>query len=89
MAQHSGLQLREPLAAAGAAGRDRGLVTDQHAAAAGEDRRAAGQACTVLRADAGGRTPDARAVRSAAAADRDAAASSKLATRHNAGKLNR
>ena len=78
MAEHSRLQPGKPLAAAGSAGRDRRLVTDQRAAAAGEDWRAAGQACTVLLADAGGRTPDARAVRSDAAADRYAAASGKL-----------
>ena len=78
MAQHSCLQPWEPLAATGSAGRDRGLVADQRAAEAGENGWATGIACKVLLADAGGRTPDARAVRSDAAADRDAAASGKL-----------
>src|ERR1035437_7326412 len=80
MAEHCCLQPRELVAAAGSAGRDRRLVADQRAAAAGEDRRADGQACTVLLADAGGRAHDARAVRSDASADRDAAASGKLTT---------
>ena len=76
-------------AAAGSAGRDRRLVADQRAAEAGENGWATGKACPVLLADAGGRTPDARAFRSDAAADRDAAASVKLMANRNAGKLNR
>jgi hypothetical protein len=67
-------------AAAGSAGRDRRLVADQRAAEAGENGWATGKACPVLLADAGGRTPDARAFRSDAAADRDTAASGKLTT---------
>jgi hypothetical protein len=70
MAQHSYLQPWEPLAA-GAAGRDRRLVADQHAAEAGKDWWwATRKACPVLLADADGRTPDARAVCGEAAADR-------------------
>ena len=60
------------------AGRDRRLVADQRAAEAGENGWASRKACPVPLADAGGRAPDARAVHSDAAADRDAAASGKL-----------
>ena len=88
MAQHSRSQPGQPLEAAGTAGRDRRLVADQPAAEAGKDRWAIGEARAVLLADAGGRTPDARAVRSAAA-DRDVAASGKLTAGGNARKSNR
>ena len=52
---------------------DRELVADQLAAAVGEDRRTAGQACTLLLAAAGGEPSDAAAVWRHAAEDRDAA----------------
>jgi len=52
--------------------RDRRLVSDQPSAEVGEDGRAAGEACAVLLADAGGGTPDANTVRG------DVAASGKL-----------
>jgi hypothetical protein len=42
----------------GTAEEDRGLVADQLATTAGEDRRQAGQACPVLLADAGGEPSD-------------------------------
>ena len=58
MAQHSGLQPGESVSTAGAAERNRNVVVDQLAAAAGEDRRTVGKARAVLLADAGGRTPD-------------------------------
>src|SRR5260370_241105 len=61
MAEPDRLQLRKPLAAAGAARENRELVAYQLAAAAGEDRRPADQARPVLLADAGrepSHTPD-------------------------------
>jgi len=57
MAQHSRLQPRQPVAAAGAAEGDRIVVGHQLAAAAGEDRRSVDRACSLLLAIAGGRTP--------------------------------
>ena len=78
MAQHFGLQPGQPVAAAGPASRDRRLVSDQPAAAVGEDGRAAGKACAVLLDDAGGRTFDANTVRGDVTQDRDVAASGKL-----------
>ena len=52
------LQLGKPVAAAGATGEDRELVTDQLAATAGEDRRQVGQARPALLANAGWEPPD-------------------------------
>jgi hypothetical protein len=57
------VQPGEPVAAAGAAEEDRELVAYQLAAAAGEDRVQAGQARTVLLADAGREPPHAAALR--------------------------
>jgi len=54
------------------------LVADQLAAAVGEDGRAAGKACAVLLADAGGRTFDAHTVRGDVTQDRVVAAAGKL-----------
>ena len=62
VAERDGLQLGQPLAAAGAAEEDRQLVADQFAAAAGEDGRPVGQARAVLLADAGGERTDAAVV---------------------------
>ena len=53
------LQLRQPMATAGAAQRDRALVTDQPAAAPGEDRWPSDKARPVLLAVAGGESSDA------------------------------
>jgi len=77
-AEPAGLQPGEFVVAAGVTPANRELVADQLAAAASEDRRTAGQTCALLLAIAGGRTPDARAVRSDAGSDRAAAASGKL-----------
>jgi hypothetical protein len=54
------------------------LVSDQFAAAVGEDGRTTGKACAVLLADAGGRTPDESTVLGEVAQDRAVAASGKL-----------
>ena len=78
MAQHSRLQPGKPVAAAGAAKGNRKVVAYQPSAEAGEDGRAVGEARAVLLADAGGRVPDARAVRSNVATDCDVAPSGKL-----------
>ena len=89
MAQHSRLQLGKPVAETGSAEGDRVVVLDELAAEAGEDGRAVGEARAVLLADAGGRAPDARAVRSNVATDRDVAASGELRTDRKAGNSNR
>jgi len=47
----------------GAAPRNRELVAEKSAATAGEDRGAAGEACPLLLASAGGRTSESAAVR--------------------------
>jgi hypothetical protein len=57
------------------------LVFDQPAAAVGEDWRAAGKACAVLLADAGGRIPDESTVLGDAAQNCAVADSGKLADR--------
>ena len=48
------------------------MVADELATTTGEDRGAAGEACSLLLAIAGGRTPDAAAVQSDAGPDRAA-----------------
>jgi hypothetical protein len=58
VAERDGLQLGQPLAAAGAAEEDRQLVAYEFAAAAGENRRPVGEARAVLLADAGGERTD-------------------------------
>ena len=78
MAQHSRLQPGEPVAAVGSARRNRGLVSDQSVVTVYQDRRAVGEACAVLLADAGGRAPDASAVCCDDATDRAVAPSGKL-----------
>ena len=77
------------VAEAGAAKGNRKVVAYQPSAEAGEDGRAVGEARAVLLADAGGRAPDARAVRSNVATDRDVAASGELRTDREASKSNR
>ena len=81
MAQSDRLQPRQLMAAAGAAGKDRQLVADQLAAAAGEDRRPAGQTWPISLASVGGEPPDAAAVRGLAATNRVAARASWVAER--------
>jgi hypothetical protein len=76
-------------AAVGFTGRDRGLVTDQPAAAVGEDGKMAGKACAEVLVDSAGKAPDARAFRGDIATDRDVAASGKLTSDHNVSKSNR
>jgi hypothetical protein len=61
-AEPAGLQLGEPVAAAGVAQANRELVADQLAAAVGEDRRASGEARPVLLAAVGGEPSDAAAL---------------------------
>src|ERR1019366_7087386 len=68
----AGLQPGEFVAAADFAQANRKLGADQLATATGEDRRAAGQTCSLLLAFAGGRTSDAAAVRGDAGPDRAA-----------------
>src|ERR1017187_9119582 len=74
-AEPAGLQPGEFVAAAGAAQANRELVADQLAAAAGEDRWTAGEACPLLLAFAGGEPSDETAFWKYGAADRDALAS--------------
>ena len=78
MAQHSGLQPGESVAEAGPSSRHLRLVSDQFAAAVGEDGRATGKACAVLLDDVGGRTPDANQILSNVAKDCAVASSGKL-----------
>jgi hypothetical protein len=66
----AGLHLGQFVAAGGVAQVNRELVADQLAAAAGEDRRTAGQTCALPLATAAGRTSDAAAVRGDAGSDR-------------------
>jgi hypothetical protein len=57
------------LSAAGITKKDRQLVLDESPAAAGEDRREAGETCPLLLAIVGRESSDAAAVRSDGAAD--------------------
>ena len=75
----AGLQPGEFVPAAGATPANRELVADESAAAAGEDRRTAGQTCALLLAIVGGRTSDEAAVWEYGAADRGAVASGGIA----------
>ena len=68
----------EPVAEAGSSSRHLRLVSDQFAAAVGEDGRTTGKACAVLLADAGGRTPHESTVLGDVAQNRAVAASGKL-----------
>jgi len=78
VAQHSGLQPGESVAPVDSADRHRRLVADQFAAAGGEDRRSAGEACAVLLADAGRGTFDENTVLGDVAQNRVVASSCKL-----------
>jgi hypothetical protein len=62
MAEYNRVQPRQLVAAAGAAEEYRHVVTDQPAAAAGEDRWPLAQRCALLLAAAGAESPDAAAV---------------------------
>ncbi len=73
------LQCRQHMAAAGAADRDRPLVADQLAAAAGENRRTVDQARPVLLATLGGPPSHSLAVCRHAAQDRGAAVAGGIA----------
>ena len=78
MVERDRLQPGQPVTAAGVAGADRHLVADQLAAATGENRRAAHQACPVLLVAAGGESSDATAFWQHAEEDRDAAVASGI-----------
>jgi hypothetical protein len=69
------------VAAAGTAEEDRSLVADQRAVAVGQDRWARGETCPVLLALAGRGASDEASVRSDAAEDLGAAATSGIAKR--------
>jgi len=69
-AEPVGLQPGKPVAAAGVAEANRELVTDESAAAAGEDGRTASETCALLLVAAGGRTSDAAAIQGHAGPDR-------------------
>jgi len=68
-AEPAGLQSGQFVAAADAAPTNRELVSDQFAATAGEDRRAIGEACTLLLTLPRGRTSEPAAVRGDAGSD--------------------
>jgi len=72
------IQPGQPVAAAGAAEGNRNVVINQFAAAAGENRRAAGKACPLLLAIAGREPSHAALVRKHAAADGGFAAASRV-----------
>ena len=74
MAERDRLQSWEPVAAAGTADENRKLVSNQFAAAIGENRRSIGQARTILLATASGESSDKEAVWQHGAANLGAAA---------------
>ena len=80
-AEPAGLQPGEFVAASGFAERDRKLVAHQFAATAGENRRTAGETCSLLLATSDGRTPESTAIRSDAGPDRIAADSDGITVR--------
>ena len=69
MVERDRIQLEQPVAAVGDAEGIRNVVVDQLAAAAGEDRRPVGKACSLLLAAPGGESSDVAPVRKHAAAD--------------------
>jgi hypothetical protein len=81
VAQHSCLQPGKPVAENESSRRHFRLFLDQPAAAVGEDRWAADEACAVLLDVAGGRTPDKNTVLGDVAKDCAVTASGKLAER--------
>jgi hypothetical protein len=70
VAERDGVQLGEPVAAAGAAAEDRRLVAEEFAAAVGENGWPVDQARPLLLAAAGGKSPNAAAVRGDGVKDR-------------------
>ena len=76
--ERTGLQPGQPLAQTDPAAGDQALVADESPAAAGENRRPAGEARQILLAPAGGRASDPAAVRRHAAADLGAAGAGRL-----------
>ena len=79
-------QPRQFVAAAGAAEENRPLVAHQLAAAAGEDGRPAGEACSLLLTALGREPSDAAALRSHAGQDRAAAGSHEVIPAQVVGK---
>ena len=73
-----GLQPGQPLAQTRPAAAGQALVAHESPAAAGENRRPAGEACQVLLAPAGGRASDPAAVRRHVAEDLGAAGAGRL-----------
>ncbi len=67
------------MATAGVAKENRQLVTDEFAAALGEDWRPVGQACALLLAPVGRGAPESEAVRQHAEDDRGDAVAGRLA----------
>ena len=74
----AGLQLGEPVAAAGLAQANRELVADEPAATVGEDRRTAGETCTLLLAAVGGGPSGPAAIRGDAEPDRTITGASRI-----------
>src|SRR6266851_6346663 len=83
-AERAGLQPREPLAAAGAAGADRHLVADKSPAAPRQDGWTADQARPLLLAPAGGESPDPTSIRVDVGADLGSARADRLTRVANA-----
>jgi hypothetical protein len=79
VAERDRIQLGQPVAAAGAAEGNRNMVIDQFAAAVGENRRAADQACPLLLAIVGREPSHAAPVQKHAAADGGSAGASGVA----------
>ena len=76
--ERTGLQPGQPLAQADPAAGDQALVADESPAAAGENRRPAGEARQILLAPAGGRSSEPAALRRDAAEDLGAAGAGRL-----------
>ena len=76
--ERPGLQPGQPLAQADPAAGDQALVADESPAAAGENRRPAGEARQILLAPAGGRSSEPAALRRDAAEDLGAAGAGRL-----------
>ena len=76
--ERNGLQPGQPLAQADPAAGDQALVADESPAAAGENRRPAGEARQILLAPAGGRSSEPAALRRDAAEDLGATGAGRL-----------
>jgi len=88
-AEPAGLQPWESVAVAGVAQANRELVADKSAATAGEDRRTVGEACAILLAFSGGRTPEPAAVRGDAGPDHAATGAGGIAISGDTGAAGR